>query len=642
MLIHTSTKAYDIPAVPGKTLFDLVSVLSGVTLHTPCGGHGKCGKCICAVVYDGEPAPLTSAESAFLDGTDTDAALARCRVPEELRETAVLRYLCICLADGISNVYLPDTDELTGAVFSETLAAASPVVMSKTVTLTMPTLEDPVDTLENLRTALGTDADIPMSVVCRVSESLRDGITEFTALTSGSRVLDVVQSPENYAFLAVDIGTTTVALSMRDMQTGAELCGDVFGNPQRSCGGDVISRMSRAAAGEAEHLMQSIRTAIAEHTKKLCSRAGISKDRILYTSIAGNSVMEHLYAGLDTAPIAVSPFFMQTKFGWEMRANDPLCGAADFMSPNGLVYLAPLAASYVGGDITVGLAYVLEKYPEIKEKNALFMDLGTNGELCVIADGKYYFAATAAGPALEGAEIEMGMSATPGAVYKVKANAETGRFDVKVVGGAEATGICGSGIIDAAAEAVRVGLIAPTGSICEDFDELEDWSSLGTPSDMFNDGETESRAYDRDLYDALYKTCVDADDDCISFTENVKLTGKDIRAVQTAKAAISAGITVLLRTAGITADDLDAVYLAGSFGGGIDVNSAAEIGILPKTCVKKGIVKAVGNTSLAGAAAYMFDGTVRENLRGIMENARYTELSSDKGFTDAFVGGMMF
>ncbi len=630
MRIHTSDKLYDIPSESAKTLFELVSALPGVTLHTPCGGHGKCGKCICAVL--GESA-LTSAESAFLDGVDSVSVLAKCGVPAELHTSASLRYLCLCPADGITDVYLPVADELTGAVFSETVAAVSPVVTFKNITLTLPTLEKPTDTLENLRTALGCGADIPFSAVCRVSKELQRGVTDFTVLTCGNRVIDVTTAPGTYAFLAVDIGTTTVALSLRDMQTGAELCGDVFGNPQRSCGGDVIARMSRAASGDAELLTTSIRTALAEHTAKLCRRAGIDKNQILYTSVAGNSVMEHLYAGLDTAPIAVSPFFMQTKFGMELRADDRLCGAADFMNPDGLVYLAPLAASYVGGDITVGLAYILEKYPEIKGKNVLFMDLGTNGELCVIADGKYYFAATAAGPALEGAEIEMGMSATPGAVYKVKANAEAGGFDVKVVGDGEATGICGSGIIDAAAEAVRAGRIAPTGSICEDFDELEDYA------DMFDDAEP--RDYDRDLFDAL-ESCTDADDDCIYFTDTVKLTGKDIRAVQTAKAAIAAGIKVLLRTAGITADDLEAVYLAGSFGGGIDVNSAAEIGIIPRTCVERGIVQAAGNTSLAGAAAYMYDDAVRTSLQEIMTNARYTELSSDKGFTDAYVSGMMF
>lgn len=631
MFIHVSHKIYDVSAVSGKTLFDLVSAVPGVTPHTPCGGHGKCGKCICAVLGD---SAVTPAEAAFLAGTDRDAILERCGVPADKRADAVLRYLCLCPADGITDVYLPGSDELTGAVFSETVAAVSPVVTAKTVTLTLPTLENPVDTLENLRSALGiAGADVPFSAVCRVSGELAQGKTYFTALVCGSRVIDVVTEMRPYAFLAVDIGTTTVALSLRDLQTGAELAGDVFGNPQRSFGGDVISRMSHAASGDAEILKTSIRTAIAEHTDALCRRAGIEKSDILCTSIAGNSVMEHLYAGLDTAPIAVSPFFMQTKFGWEMRAHDPLCGADAFMNTDGLVYLAPLAASYVGGDITAGLAYILEKHPEIKDRNALFLDLGTNGELCVIADGKYYFAATAAGPALEGAEIEMGMSATPGAVCKVRANAENRRFDVSVVGNVDAVGICGSGIIDAAAAAVRAGLIAPTGSICTDFEELEDYA------DMFDDAQ--AREYDEDLFEALVN-CADEDDDCIYFTENVKLTGRDIRAVQTAKAAISAGIEVLLRTAGITADDLDAVYLAGSFGGGIDVNSAAEIGILPKSCVRRGIVQAAGNTSLAGAAAYLFDAKVRENLRTIMENARYTELSSDKGFTDAFVGGMMF
>jgi uncharacterized 2Fe-2S/4Fe-4S cluster protein (DUF4445 family) len=468
MFIHVSHKIYDVSAVSGKNLFDLVSAVPGVTPHTPCGGHGKCGKCICAVLGDCTPNP---AETAFLAGIDRDACLERCGVPADKRADAVLRYLCLCPADGITDVYLPGSDELTGAVFSETVAAVSPVVTAKTVTLTLPTLENPVDTLENLRSALGiAGAAVPFSAVCRVSAELAQGKTDFTALVCGSRVIDVVTETRPYAFLAVDIGTTTVALSLRDLQTGAELAGDVFGNPQRSFGGDVISRMSHAASGDAEILKMSIRTAIAEHTDALCRRAGIDKNDILCTSIAGNSVMEHLYAGLDTAPIAVSPFFMQTKFGLEMRAHDPLCGADAFMNTDGLVYLAPLAASYVGGDITAGLAYILEKHPEIKDRNALFLDLGTNGELCVIADGKYYFAATAAGPALEGAEIEMGMSATPGAVCKVRANAESKRFDISVVGNVDAVGICGSGIIDAAAAAVRAGLIAPTGSICTDFE----------------------------------------------------------------------------------------------------------------------------------------------------------------------------
>ncbi|MBQ7312431.1 MAG: hypothetical protein IJW81_02485, partial [Clostridia bacterium] len=274
MRIHTSSKTYEIPSVSGKSLFSLVSALSGVTTHTPCGGHGKCGKCICAVVYSGEPVPLTAAEAAFLEGADAASLLEHCRVPAELHETAVLRYLCLCPADDVTDVYLPDTAELTGAVFSDALAAGTPVVTAVPVSLTMPTLDAPTDTLTNLRSALGTDADIPMSAVCRVSAELRNGKTDFTTLVSGNRVIDVTTEPGAYAMLAIDIGTTTVALSLRDLKTGAELAGDVFGNPQRSSGGDVISRMSRAAAGEAELLKTSIRTAIAEHTKTLCERAG--------------------------------------------------------------------------------------------------------------------------------------------------------------------------------------------------------------------------------------------------------------------------------------------------------------------------------------------------------------------------------
>ncbi len=631
MKIHLSDQIYPLPPHgAGASLFDLVSSLPGVSLHTPCGGHGNCGKCVCAVRFSGDvPAP-TPAESAFLAAVDRDAALARCHAPSDAHP----RYLCLCPADGITDVYLPDTAELTGAVFSDTVTAQTPVIEEKTVTLLPPTLEQPTDTLRNLRGSLGTDADIPFPLVCRVSKEIRNGNITFTAYTCGASVLDITAHPRKTAVLAVDIGTTTVALSLRDT-SGRELAGDVFGNPQRTYGGDVISRMSRAIAGERPALTSVLRTAVTEHTKSLCDRAGIATDDILYASIAGNSVMEHLFAGLDPTPIAVSPFFMQTSFGTAFRADDPLFEAPlSFLNPHGLVCLAPLAASYVGGDITVGLAYLLKKYPSMRTKNTLFLDLGTNGELCVSANGAYYFAATAAGPALEGAEIEMGMSATPGAVCRVRVDEENGRFVPEIVGDTTPVGICGSGIIDAVACAVRTGLIAPTGSFCDDFDELEDYA------DLFDD--VPAREYDPALYEKLHEAHANEDENCLCIADTVKLTAPDIRAVQTAKAAISAGIDVLLHTAGLTADALDAVYLAGSFGGGLSVASAAEIGLLPAVCVEKGIVTAVGNTSLAGATAYLFDRDVRDNLAGIMENARYTELSSDKNFTDAFVNGMMF
>ncbi len=632
MNIHFSGEVFFADGV--GTLFDAVSRTTGVMAHTPCGGRGICGKCVCAVVYGGtrDKAEKSAAEAGFLDGVDVQEVLERCRVPDEMHGQADVRYLCMCGADGASDVFLPDYSELSGAKFHEKVGANAPVVTAEQVTLTHPTLEEPIDTYENIRRALDGFVDAPMGVVCRVSRELRlDKSPEFFVYHSAGHVVDVSREWYKYYFLAVDIGTTTVAVSLRDASDGSETLGDVFENPQRKYGGDVISRMSHAAAGNGDVLTDVIRNAIGEHVKRLCERAGIRKNQIVYATFAGNSVMQHLFAGLDTSPIATSPFFMQTKFGCELRANDPLCRADEYMSPDGIVCLAPLAASYVGGDITMGLAYILAKYPEIKNKNALFMDLGTNGEMCVIANRQYYFAATAAGPALEGAEIEMGMSATDGAIYRVAADSEKGGFDVRTVGDKPAVGFCGSGVIDAVAEAVRVGLIASTGSICEDFDELEDYAGL------FDDAAP--RVYDREVYESL-AGCVDADEGQVYFTDKVKLTAADIRAVQTAKAAISAGIEVLLRAAGISAESLDAVYLAGSFGGGVDVRSAAEIGIIPKACVDR--VHAVGNTSLAGAAAYMFDKAVRDNLREVMDYARYTELSSDKAFTDAFVMGMGF
>jgi uncharacterized 2Fe-2S/4Fe-4S cluster protein (DUF4445 family) len=322
-----------------------------------------------------------------------------------------------------------------------------------------------------------------------------------------------------------------------------------------------------------------------------------------------------------------------------MKATDLFAkfgGVEGFCAKNAPVYLAPLSASYVGGDITFGLAYLLTEKEGLDNTSSIFLDLGTNGEICCIntknggEQPKYLFAATAAGPALEGAHIKMGMSATEGAICDVKITDGEEDFVCGTVGGSEAVGICGSGVISAVSAFLKTGLVTAFGRICDD-------------------GEAEDEAYE-DIY-PVYEHLIGEDDDgklTIALSGDVVITEGDIRQVQTAKAAISAGTSVLLSKAGVETEDVDSIFIAGSFGGGIDVSAAAHIGLLPGDAVRytaEGAVEnvsAVGNTSAKGAAKFLFSKKFRENLSDVMANSAYIELSSDPSFTDEYVNGMLF
>jgi len=321
---------------------------------------------------------------------------------------------------------------------------------------------------------------------------------------------------------------------------------------------------------------------------------------------------------------------MADSYGYAVPAKD--LSKSIFCHPNAPVYLAPLAASYIGGDITIGLAYLLNAHPESAYSSSLFLDLGTNGEICAISPvsdseisnkPRFLLAATAAGPALEGAHIKMGMSATPGAISRVSLpEDQAGEFAVSTISDSAPIGICGSGLIDAIACCLDTGLITEYGRICDD-------------------GEPEDEQYES-VYPDFEDRISETDDGKlqISLTDSVFLHESDIRQVQTAKAAIAAGSGTLLSAAGIEPDDLDAVYLAGSFGGGINPAASARIGLLPNVPANR--VKSVGNTSAKGAAGFMLHSEIRRSLNDIILNSKYIELSGSPEFTELYVDNMVF
>ena len=406
--------------------------------------------------------------------------------------------------------------------------------------------------------------------------------------------------------LAADIGTTTVVAHLYDLTTGQRLGTRSGMNRQRPYGADVISRMGYTM-GRPDRLAQltcAIRGQLSDYLTDLCADAGRSVHEITAVTIAANTVMQHLYAGLDPASIAVAPFTPASLFGDERSG-------ADVGLPDGsTVYLTPAVAGYVGGDITAGLV-ACGAYRA--RQPVLFLDIGTNGEMALGSAGDgFACCATAAGPAFEGAAITQGMAACDGAVSAVEWDGS--RLTLTVLGGGTAVGICGSGLVDALAVMLDMGAVDETGRLL--------------PPD--------------EAPDAAVPYLTEDEEGRVSFrlTDTVAITEADVRRLQLAKAAIAAGIRTLLDEAGLGEDDVSKLYLAGGFGNYIRKESAAAIGLLPASMT--GRIVPVGNAAGQGAAALLLSRTARQALDGLTERCRYLELSGHQKFNQFYIDCMMF
>ena len=382
--------------------------------------------------------------------------------------------------------------------------------------------------------------------------------------------------------LAVDIGTTTVAAYLYDLADGVCLGARGEMNAQRSYGADVISRIRHAGTPEGLRGLQgAICGQMRDMALALC--AGRSPREIRYLSLAGNTVMEHLAAGLDPTGIGVAPFRPQSLFGDERPAAALF---PELFAPDCRLYLCPAVAGYVGGDITAGL---LSSGAASSREQVLFLDVGTNGEMALGNREGFLCCATAAGPAFEGAEIACGSPARDGAISRVEPD---GRCTV--LGGGPAESLCGSGLVDAVAALLKNGIVDESGAM-----------------------EAERHVLSGKVY----------------------LSRRDVRQLQLAKAAIRAGIETLLQRSGKGYADVDAVLIAGGFGAYLRLESACAIGLLPPALGKK--ARFVGNSAGKGAALALTPAGRREldALRGLCQ---YEELSASPLFNDNYVEAMLF
>lgn len=406
--------------------------------------------------------------------------------------------------------------------------------------------------------------------------------------------------------IACDIGTTTVVCHLLDLSTGQVLATLGEGNAQRAYGADVISRIKASMEGLRPALTAAIRGQLSRMLLALCQSREIDAAQITRMTVAANTTMCHLLVGLAPDSIGTAPFTPLSLFGTEYDAKRlelPFEGA---------VYIAPAVSGYVGGDITADL---LAAGLDRTDSPTLLIDVGTNGEMALGCRDHFICCSAAAGPAFEGAQIHCGMTAAPGAISSVEW--KDGAVACTVIGGGEAKGLCGSGLIDAMALMLRLGAVDETGRML-DMEEDE--------------GEIPE--------EALPYLFLLEDTPAFRLSEAVFVTQGDVRKLQLGKGAIAAGVQLLLEAYGISCGKIGALLLAGGFGSYIRPESAARIGLIPGELLP--VTRAVGNAAAQGAQAALVSGGARDRLRKLQRNMRYMELSGMSAFNAAYMEAMMF
>src|SRR3989339_32211 len=575
---------------------------ANIRLSSTCGGRGVCGKC--KVKTEGELSPPTSNERNVLS-------------EEELQNG--FRLACQALIRGDVKVFVSSTGAeqkvkiLTGNISKRMAISAnlkkvkieySPSFFKNFPSLVEGALFSFPQKLKN---------SVSLRVITLLQKFLKFEKQRKLYLTytiSDTAIINIEKGDtETRLFgIALDIGTTTLACYLVNLANGKIEAVSSDLNPQVSYGGDVLSRISycRSQPFGTEKLRDVLLESINKLIDDLTQRAKISHEDVYEMVVAGNSTMIHLFMGINPSSIAVSPFTPVFRDPAAILSKDmgiTLC-------PEAMIYSLPQISGYIGADTLAGLLVI--PLVERKEIN-LFIDVGTNAEI-VLSNGELILAcAAAAGPAFEGYNISSGMKASVGAIEGVEIDEDV---RLKTIGGGKPLGLCGSGLLDLIAELLRQGVVDFSGKILTQ-------NKLGHRlSKKMADRIIEVKGGNKFLV-------------AEGKQNGVWLIQKDVREVQLAKAAIRAGIEVLVEKLGVHSNQIRNVYLAGAFGNYLNTRNAQFIGMIPEDIPIERI-KMVGNTSVAGAAAYLLSQKVRKKARLIAKRISHIELSSDKGFTEKF------
>jgi uncharacterized 2Fe-2S/4Fe-4S cluster protein (DUF4445 family) len=605
------------------TLLTEAASLAGIELMQPCGGQGRCGRCIVQVT-EGK---VRQRSTLRLSQADVERGYA---------------LACQSVVEGDLRIVVPPQEKIERRLTTDRTVSrvsvpprydfrVSQTVQRLHLNLNPPSMDDQTDDWSRLQTTLRKvggfkKVDISLPLLRKIGNVLREGDWQVTAILNVQSdpvhphdhelLIDLkpghVPDDEPVWGAAIDIGTTTVTLWLVNLVTGEVVEQVSEYNQQIARGEDVVSRIVYASKDNgAEEMCRLVLETINGLAERACRRAGADQKEIVKATISGNSTMIHLLLGVPAASIRLSPFVTGVNDIPPLTA--PQVGLD--IHPEALVDCLPGVASYVGADITAGVySSGMDDSPVV----TLFLDIGTNGESVLGSSEWLVTCACSAGPAFEGAGVVHGMRATRGAIEEIWISGPEATHpyetSYRVIGNVKPRGICGSGLISLLAELFLAGVIDKGGRINE---------TLQTPRVRRGEHEWEY---------------VIAWGEETEHGRDIVITHVDIDNLLRTKAAIYAGFTVMADSVGVPLEAVERILIGGSFGKYINVEKAIQIGLLPDMPWDR--FHFLGNTSVRGAYYVLLDRDARERVQDIAARMTYIELSADNSFYDAFMSAL--
>ncbi len=609
----------------GTQLLEAARTL-GVDVDSVCGGRALCGRCQVLVMEGDFPKHGVSSHAANL----TPLSAAEEGYAQRRPLASGHRLSCSTQIQGDLIIDVPPTSQVHRQVVRKAADARpitlNPVVHLHYVEVRQPDMHDPAGDLQRLLEALNREwkfgplrADL--AVLQKLQQALRQGEWRVTvAVHAGTQLIGVWPGFHDRVYgLAVDVGSTTIAAHLCNLESGEVAASSGAMNPQIRFGEDLMSRVSYSMMhpGGAQQMTEAVRGALNALAADVAREAKVEPSDILELTVVGNPIMHHLLLGIDPVELGGAPFALATDSALALHARE--LGLT--VHPGARVYTLPCIAGHVGAD-TAGM--LLSERPDLSEKLTLLVDVGTNAEIVLGSRERLLACSSPTGPAFEGAQISSGQRAAPGAIERVRIDRATLEPKFKVIGsdlwsnqpGFEqvvaatgVTGICGSGIIEVIAEMYLAGIISQDGVI---------------------DGELSQRS-DRIVQTGrTYAYVVHRGTPALEITQN------DVRAIQLAKAALRAGVALLMDRFGC--DRVDRIRLAGAFGSHIDVKYAMILGMIPDCDLF--MVASAGNAAGTGARIALLDSDSRRTIEELVRRVEKIETAIEPKFQAHFVAAM--
>ena len=604
----------------------------GVYVESVCGGRGICGRCQVEVQTGRFAKHGITSEAANISGWSAKEA----RYVEKRGALAEGRRLsCSALIEGDLVIDVPQDSVVNAQVVrkkaTDKVIERNPAIGLCYVEVEEPDMHKPLGDLDRLKAALARDwgyenLAVDFRLVPRVQSILRQGKWGVTAAihrdgeTDRPTIIALWPGLKNEAWgIACDIGSTTIAMHLVSLLSGRIAASSGTSNPQIRFGEDLMSRVSYVMMNPEgrEAMTLAVREAINGLVGKVCEEAGADRTDILDSVFVGNPVMHHLFLGIDPTELGGAPFALAASGALSLSAAE----IGINVNPGARTYVLPCIAGHVGADAA---AATLSEGPHRQDREMLLVDVGTNAEIVLGNSSRVVAASSPTGPAFEGAEISSGQRAAPGAIERVRIDPETLEPRFKVIGSdlwsnedgfdeavaqTRVTGICGSGIIEVVAEMYLAGVISEDGVI--------DGTLAAKSPRIIENGRT-------------FSYVLNDGDPLISVTQN------DVRAIQLAKAALYAGIKLLMDKQGV--DHVDTIRFAGAFGSFIDPKYAMVLGLIPDCDLSN--VSAVGNAAGTGARMALVNRDFRREIERTVRKIEKIETALEPKFQDHFVAAM--